>query len=95
MDYNGRQSAIYRLRTLNSRSVLAHADIVTDQETIAKAQLNILMRTRTRRSAAPRKASWPASLFFFNLCRSSTCSHFVSQRCESGHGVQAIDQLFG
>ena len=41
MDYNGRQLAIYRLRTLNSRSVLAHVDIVTDQEMIAKAQLNI------------------------------------------------------
>ena len=41
MDYNGRQLAIYRLRTLNSRSVLVHVDIVTDQEMIAKAQLNI------------------------------------------------------
>ena len=46
VDYNSRQSAIYQLRTLNSRSVLAHTDIMTDQETIVKVQLNIHMRTR-------------------------------------------------
>ena len=41
VDYNGRQSAIYQLRTSNSLSVLAHEDIVTDQEMIMKAQLNV------------------------------------------------------
>ena len=73
VDYNSQQSAIYGLRTLNSRSVLALTNIVTDHKTIAKAQLNIHMRTHTRRSATPRKASWPARVFVskfhvFTLC---------------------------
>ena len=63
VDYNSRQSAIYGLRTLNSRSVLALANIVTDHKTIAKAQLNIHMHTHTRRSTMPRKASWLARAF--------------------------------
>ena len=60
MDYNGRQLAIYQLRTLNSRSVLAHVDIVTDQETIAKAQLNIRIVHVQGIAQRPRKASWLA-----------------------------------
>ena len=64
VDYHSRQSAIYQLRTLNNRSVLVHADSMTDQEMIVKAQLNTHMRTRMRH-AAPRKASWPPSFFFF------------------------------